>query len=95
MKFGTIIDVPGRGRATVVYNGLDGCGIAWGEYSFTEEDEQIAVECATFNMFSERPWHPTEIPAATALLREPFKNAHMECVGEDYEIISEKEHEES
>jgi hypothetical protein len=30
MKQGTLVDVAGRGLATVVYNNLDGHGVAWG-----------------------------------------------------------------
>lgn len=31
MKAGTIIDVEGRGLATVVWNNLDGYGVIWGK----------------------------------------------------------------
>jgi len=30
MKPGTIIEIQGRGKATVVYHNLDGYGIVWG-----------------------------------------------------------------
>lgn len=31
MKPGAIVEVEGRGRATVVYHGLNGYGVVWGE----------------------------------------------------------------
>lgn len=38
MKPGTLINVAGRGLATVVYHGLDGYGIVWGKHEVGERD---------------------------------------------------------
>ena len=35
MKVGTIIELLDGKRGTVVYNGLDGVGIKWGEHNIT------------------------------------------------------------
>ncbi len=69
MKPGTIVDVAGRGLATVVYHGLDGYGVVWGE-------REVDVE---------------NLPMPVALLREPFATADWECVGDDFEIVSTPE----
>ena len=88
MKFGTKVNVKGRGTGTVVYNGLDGVGIAWGEYSFTDADERKAIDNfnAGFGGNKNGIPHP-EIPMCEAMLRDSYEGADVECVGVDYEIL--------
>ncbi len=38
MKPGTLVEVKGRGRATVVYSHLDGYGIVWGKRNIDPDD---------------------------------------------------------
>jgi hypothetical protein len=38
MKPGTIVNVPGRGVATIVYHNLDGYGVIWGRHNVDPED---------------------------------------------------------
>jgi len=85
MKMGTIIELPDGRRGTVVYNGLDGEGIKWGEIRLTEQDKED-INTGTGNTV------PANLPDgfslfAQALLRDPYPDADIECVGEKYEII--------
>lgn len=81
MKPGTIIELPDKRRGTVVYNGLDGVGIKWGEHKVDEAE--ILEKCP---LFDDEPigweWSPD------AMLRDPYKGCELECVGDEYEVIS-------
>ena len=81
MKAGTKIKLKDGRIGTVVYNGLDGVGIKWGEHNITEN-----------NIIGSGGLINEEIPPdyeyfAEAMLRESYPGAELECVGEDYEII--------
>lgn len=84
MKFGTIIQFSDGRRATVVYRGLDGEGIAWGEHRFSAD--QVREAMSAFSLTSDAP-SDYSLPKAEALLREPWKGAYMPCVPDDYEIV--------
>lgn len=84
MKAGTKIKLPDGRIGTVVYNGIDGIGIKWGEHNIKEIDihgsgglinEEIPGDYAYF---------------ADAMLRDKYPDADIECVGGDYEIIKDK-----
>ena len=81
-KLGTIIELPDGRRGTVVYNGLDGVGIKWGEL---KPPKELHNYCPLFDQKIPddiKQWRPQ------AMLREPYPNADLPCVGEDFEIIS-------
>lgn len=81
LKQGTIIELPDGRRGTVVYNGLDGQGIKWGEHIIPEGAIQ-----GTGNTVGGGP-PPDYEYFADALLREPYNGADLECVGEEYTVI--------
>ena len=72
MKCGTFVKLPDGRIGTVVYHGLDGYGIKWGRL-------QVPVD-ELLNGTASDEWAPE------ALLREPYKTADYECVGDDYEV---------
>lgn len=78
-KIGTIIELPDGRRGTTVYNGLDGIGIKWGEWNIPENEIKGNGGCPWPNY----KWFPD------AMLREPYPNADLPCVGEKFEIIKE------
>lgn len=83
MKFGTFIRLPDGREATVVSHGLTGYGIMFGHIA-TDESKLDG----TNPMFGEPP---VDYPYfAEAMLREPSlsKSLSMECVGEDFEVVS-------
>ena len=82
MKLGTIVEMSDGRRGTVVYNGLDGVGVKWGEYSPNPKD----FEGTTGGLFAEPipddwEWFPE------AMLRDNYPSADLPCVGNDYEIV--------
>ena len=87
MKTGTIIKLPDERVCTVVYNSLDGVGIKWGLHKITREDivgngnltHGAEIAPASYDYFPD------------AMLRKPYPSADLECVGDEYEIISEAE----
>ena len=87
-NLGTIVKL-GDGRiGTVVYNGLDGVGIRWGEHIIDKElAGKFSGTCG--GLFAQEvpkdmlEWCPE------AMLREPYPNADLPCVGRDFEIIQE------
>lgn len=85
MKAGTIIELPDGRRGTVVYHGLDGYGIKWGELTLTEEALDVIMhgDGNTFQRGQEHEWNPE------AMLREPYPGADCECVGDEYTKIKE------
>ena len=86
MKAGTVIRLPDGRYGTVVYNGLDGVGIIWGQVRLTTEElEMIYGSCPLFDHGAAKDFpHDLE---PQALLREPWDNAYMECVGEEFEVV--------
>ena len=83
MQAGTIIKVKDGRIGTVVYHGLDGDGIKWGKHNvriedFEGTDGNTCIDTAPegFNLFPD------------AMLREPYPSASVECVGNDFKIIS-------
>jgi hypothetical protein len=84
MKAGTIIELSDGRRGTVVYNGLDGVGIIWGEHAITMEDIEGHGSMFEWDTASDDyEWCPE------AMLRDPYPSADLECVGEDFEIVKE------
>ena len=85
LKLGTHIKLPDGRTATVVFQGLTGCGIKWGTHNPKPEDfENTHGDCFTKEPeLKPWPWTPD------AMLRE--KEAQhvfdIPCVGEDFEII--------
>ena len=81
-KPGTIVELPDGERGTVVYNGLDGIGIKWGEHKVTIEQIKGNGGCFDEKPLESYEWFPD------AMLRENYPNAELPCVGEDFKIIS-------
>ena len=84
---GTVVRLPDGRVGTVVYNGLDGVGVKWGQLDLSESDIELikmgdgnttkGSECVAENY----PFFPD------AMLRDPYPSAireGMDCVGEDY-----------
>jgi len=84
MKPGTFVKLPDGRIGTVVYHGLDGYGIQWGEIKV--DVEEILKGNAQFGPEIPAPykWHPE------AMLRDAYPSAEIECVGDDYEILQER-----
>ncbi|KKL69073.1 hypothetical protein LCGC14_2118570 [marine sediment metagenome] len=83
MKPGTIVELHDGRRGTVVYHGLDGYGIQWGEIEV--DVEAILQGNPVFG--TEAPQQPWDWEAE-AMLREKSQSAGIECVGGDYVIVS-------
>ena len=82
MKPGTIVELPDGRRGTVVYHGLDGYGIQWGEIEV--DVEAILKGHPVFDVTAPKePWEWE----AEAMLREPYPGTVTECVGGDYVIV--------
>ena len=84
MKPGTVIELPDGRRGTVVYHGLDGYGIQWGEL-----DVDVEAILAGNPVFGPRVSQQQRALTPEAMLREPYPSAGMECVGEDYVVVDE------
>jgi len=84
MRPGTVVRLPDGRVGTVVYHNLDGYGIIWGE---VEVDVDKILDTAPLFGGPPHDW-PYE---PEAMLREPYPSAALECVGEEFEIVSEKE----
>ena len=91
MKAGTIIKLPDNRIGTVVYNGLDGEGIAFGRHELPENFMEDAIKAWGQENFGDGNASRPTIPICEALLREPFKWQDMECVGTKFKIIWEPE----
>jgi hypothetical protein len=79
MRLNTIVKLPDGRIGTICYNSLDGAGGVWGEHEFE-------MPLGGFG---------DTLPAPDFMLREPHirhllieHKATMECVGEEYEIVS-------
>ena len=85
MKPGTIIKLSDGRIGTIVYNGLDGEGIKWGEHNVTMDDitgngnttHGVEIVPDGYNYFPD------------AMLRKPYPSAELECVGNEYEVVRE------
>ena len=84
-KLGTIVELPNGRVGTVVFNGLSGVGIKWGEHYpdpeiFKDSFGDIGPPNGDLSRFDD--WQPE------AMLREEHltKLLGMECVGVEYEI---------
>ena len=84
MRPGTVVELPDGRRATVVYHGLDGYGIQWGELEV--DVEAILKGSPTFG-----EWAGDWEYDPDAMLRESYPGAVTECVGGDYVIVEETE----
>ena len=81
-KLGTVVRLSDGRLGTVVYNGLDGVGIKWGEHDPDPKDfSGSSGNTVRWNPPADWPWQPD------AMLREPYPHADLPCVGEDYEIV--------
>lgn len=96
MKLGTIIEFQDGRTATVVFNGLVGVGVKWGEWYPDPKDFAGTTGGFlddTVPGGGEWGWEPQ------ALLRDPWDGCERcgfsadECVGTDYEIIYTPEQE--
>ncbi len=82
MKPGTVIELSDGRRATVVYHGLDGYGIQWGEVDV--DVDAIMEGTPLFGTEPPQepwPWDPE------AMLREHYPSADVECVGRDFSVV--------
>lgn len=92
MNPGTIVKLPDGREGTVTFNGLMGVGIKWGRHHFDPAIFKGSVaDLGSIGIRGPEQSEELEALAPDALLREPWPNAPMECVGEDYEILSEGE----
>lgn len=81
VKAGTMVKLPDGRIGTVVYNGLDGVGIKWGEHDVDEK----ALACGFDQGEDAAPDGYKYFP--DAMLREPYGGTELECVGEEYDVI--------
>lgn len=81
MKPGTVVRLPDGRVGTVVYHGLDGYGIKWGEHEVTEE------ELGGGSVFDNRGPPPRYKWLPDAMLRDPNPCIRIECVGEVFSIV--------
>lgn len=82
MKLGDYIKVPDGRVGTIVYNGIDGIGIVWGQHKLTKEDQdQIMGLCPLLNQKIPDDYKWT----VQAMLRDKSlqKYFNEECVGDD------------
>lgn len=87
MEPGTIIELPDKRRGTVVFHGLSGYGIKFGEITLTAEDKKrILSGIGDLRMMGVRePEVPDNFDLfPEALLREPFEGSSIPCVGSDF-----------
>lgn len=90
MKAGTIIQMADGRIGTVVYNGLDGVGVKWGEHEVTLDDLSGGNPMKSIGIGSPDPpfdykWLPE------AMLRKNYANATIPCVGKDFEVLARQQ----
>lgn len=87
MKPGTIVKLQDGRLGTVVYNGLEGEGIQFGERHLTDDELRLILGCNP--LFDHNA--PTEDfdLEPEALLRDPYPGAKLECVGRVAEIVKD------
>lgn len=81
MKAGVIVKLPDKRIGTVVYNGLDGVGIKWGEHKITIEDLEGDGNTFEDSCSEDYEWEPD------AMLRDDYPSADLPCVGSEFEVI--------
>ena len=84
MKPGTIIRLPDGREGTVTYHGLIGYGIRWGRIKV---DVEACLQGNGNTISGGAPSGYEFMPEA--MLRDPYPQADLECVGDKYEIIEE------
>ena len=91
MRFGTVVHVKGRGKATIVYHGPDGYGAIWGVHKFDDLQEELAAQVFAETAFAQDPVNrfQDEVPPPEIMLRTPYPNPAygVECVGSAYEVL--------
>jgi len=92
MKVGIVVELPDGRRGTVVYNGLDGVGIKWGEHKVTDDDIEGVGGLGVIGVNEPVASDDYEYKAE-AMLRESYPSAELECVGETYRVIYKEEKE--
>ena len=88
MKLGMHLRLPDGRIATAVFNGLTGVGIKWGIHYPKEEDfAGTSGDLFIGKVPDNWPWYPD------AMLRHSGLSdvLQMECVGENYEILTDEE----
>ena len=80
-RVGTIIELPDGRRGTTVFNGLSGIGIKWDEHDIPDGAIGGRGDLFDEEVPADYEWMPD------AMLREPYENADLPCVGEEFKII--------
>ena len=90
MSPGTIVRLPDGRVGTVTFNGLMGVGIKWGIHRFDPAIfEGSIADLGFIGVRGPDQSEELEALAPEALLRDPWPNAPLECVGEDYDVVDE------
>lgn len=84
MKGGTIIKLPDGRVGTICYHNLDGYGGIWGKHDFSRTPQN-------FDDKWPRPAFILREKAMEPILRGYYHKDDLECVGEEYIIISTPE----
>ncbi len=90
-RAGTIVRLPDGREGTVVYNGLDGIGIVWGQRELSEEDIAMLKEgtgglCDTTEEQLNRV-RQAGLVVEAMLHDPPDLYSDTECVGDTFEIL--------
>ncbi len=86
MNLGILVEMSDGRIGTVVFNGLSGVGIKWGvHYPNPKDFEGTSGGVCPQDDRSSFKWEPD------ALLRDPWPGAEIECVGKNYNTLTEKE----
>lgn len=89
LPLNTLIRLPDGRQGRVVYKGLDGTGIRFGQHLADIEAISSSPGNALACLGIEREPPEDFTDYAEALLREPYSTASLECVGTKYEVIEE------
>ena len=85
MRPGTVVKLSDGRVGTVVYHGLDGYGIVWGNRKV-----DVELVLSADSLFRRPPpGYPRDL-FPEAMLREPYEGADLPCVGDDY-VVAEAE----
>jgi hypothetical protein len=85
MKPGTVVRLPDGREGTVVFHSLTGYGIVWGARRLSDAELEM-IYSGNGSLFGGEG--PSDCPRPEAMLRDHYPTADLECVGEDYEIVS-------
>jgi hypothetical protein len=85
MKPGTIIKLADGREATVVYHNLDGYGIRFGRIVFSLAE----LQCIERGIPDEGEYELLTKLSPEAMLRDPYPDADLPCVGKNYVVIEE------